>query len=260
MTAIRSLQRGIDILFLFNSERPSLTVEEIARSIAIPIATAYRFVRTLKEEGLLERDSLSGRYSLGLRLLELEAAIHRKMDLESVSIPLLKALAATSGETVQLTVVNADRGICTYVEESASALRMAPEKGGVLPLHAGASVQVILAFLPEEDQERICRRPLKRFTNCTITNPEDLRKRLAKIRKERYAVTFGEVYLGSVGVAAPIFDRTKRVIASVAVSGPMQRMTKARREVIRRDIIRVANRISQTLGCPFETVDRRPNA
>ena len=64
-------------------------------------------------------------------------------------------------------------------------------------------------------------------------------------------MTLGEVYLGSVGIAAPIFDRNNQVIASFAVSGPMQRMTKGRREVIRRDVIRVANKISKTLGCQF---------
>lgn len=234
-----------------------MTVEEIARSIGMPIPTAYRFVTTLREKGLLEREARSGHYSLGLKLLELEGVIHSKMDLESVSIPLLKELAATSGETVQLTVINSDRGICTYVEESSSPLRMAPEKGGVLPLNAGASVQVILAFLPEEDQKRIFRRPLERFTDHTIINAEELERRLAKIRKQGYGMTFGEVYLGSVGIASPIFDRSDRVIASVAISGPIQRMTKERREVIRREVVRVAHRISRTLGSHLDDVRRR---
>ena len=216
------------------------------------MATAYRFVNTLRERGLLERDTRSGHYTLGLKLLELEGLIHRKLDLESLSIPLLKKLAAKSGETVQLTVVNADRGICTFVEESPAALRLAPEKGRVLPLHAGASVQVILAFLREEDQKRICRGRLEPFTPQTITHPKELERRLTKIRKQGVAMTFGELYLGSVGIASPIFDRNHRAVASVAVSGPTQRMTAERREVIREEVVRVAKRISETLGCRFD--------
>jgi len=250
MAAIRSLQKGIDILFLFSLERPSMTVEEIAQGIRMPVATAYRFVKTLKEKGLLEPESRPGHYCLGLKLLELEGVIHCKMDLESVSIPLLKELAAKTGETVQLTVINADRGICIYVEESPSALRIAPEKGRALPLHAGASVQAILAFLPEGDQERICEGPLQRFTPGTITLPRVLRKRLATIRDQGYVITSEEVYIGSVGIAAPIFNRDRRVIASVALSGPIQRMTEKRRESIKAEVIRAASEISQILGSP----------
>jgi DNA-binding IclR family transcriptional regulator len=251
---IRSLQKGIDILFLFNPERPSMTVEEIAQCARIPVPTAYRFVKTLREKGLLEPESRPGHYCLGLKLLELEEVIHRTMDLESVSIPRVKELAAKTGETVQLTVINADRGMCIYVEESPSALRIAPEKGRTLPLHAGASVQAILAFLPEDDQKRICEGPLKRFTPNTITDPRVLKKRLATIRDQGYVITSEEVYIGSVGIAAPLFNRDRRVIASVAVSGPTQRMTEKRREIIKTWVVRAAREISQILGLP-PTVD-----
>jgi len=250
MAHVRSLQKGIDILFRFSLERPSMTVEEIAECIRMPVPTAYRFVKTLRERGLLEQNSRPGYYRLGLKLLELEGIIHRKMDLESVSIPLLKELAAKTGETVQLTVINADRGICIYVEESPSALRIAPEKGRALPLHAGASVQVILAFLPEDEQRRICEGPLQRFTPDTITDPRVLKKRLAIIRDQGYIITSEEVYIGSVGVAAPIFNRDRRVIASVALSGPIQRMNDKRREATKMEVIRVAREISRILGSP----------
>ena len=252
MTAIRSLQKGIDILFLFSLDRPSMTVDEIAQGIHMPLPTAYRFVKTLKEKGLLEPEPRPGHYCLGLKLLELEKVIHRTMDLESVSIPLLKELAGKTGETVQLTVISAGRGICIYVEESSSALRIAPEKGRALPLHAGASVQAILAFLPEDDLGRICEGPLQRFTPNTITDSRVLKKRLAIIREQGYVITSEEVYIGSVGIAAPIFNRDRRVIASVAVSGPIQRMTEKRRASIKAEVIRAAREISQILGSPSE--------
>ena len=245
---IRSLQKGIDTLCLFSKDRPSLTVKEIANSIGVPLATAYRLVTTLRKNGLIEPDSRTGHYSLGLKLLELSGATHFRMDLESIAIPFLKKLAKFSDETVQLNVYDFDKGICIYVEESTCTLRMAPRRGDVLPLHAGASMQAILAFLPQEDQDRILRGPLKRFTPNTLTNPKDLGKRLVRIRQQGYVVTSEEVYIGSVGIAAPVFNRDGRVIASIAVSGPMQRMTKERKERIRSEIIRTAKMISEALN------------
>ena len=245
---VQSLRKGIDILFLFTRDHPTMTVKEIAQSIGAPLATAYRLVTTLREKGLIQRNSVSGHYSLGLKLLELGGAIHSTMDLESLAIPFLQKLAKSSGETVQLTVVNSDRGVCIYVEESPSTLRMAPRKGDGLPLHAGASVQAILAFLPLEEQNRILKGPLEQFTPHTINSPEGLRRRLVKIREQGFIITAEEVYVGSVGIAAPIFKKDGRVIASVAVSGPIQRMTKERREAITREVVRVALTISRAFG------------
>ncbi len=248
MNPIRSLQKGIDMLFLFTKDRTSMTVEEIARAIKMPIPSAYRFIATLKERGLLEKDPRTGRYSLGLRLFKLEEAVRRKLNLEAVAVPLLKELAQVTGETVQLTVLNEDRGICIFVEESTSPLRIAPEKGRSLPLHAGASVQVILAFLPEAAQNRFYRRRMEKFTDRSITNPTALKKRLADIRRQGYAETSGEVYLGSVGIAAPIFNGAQRIIASVAVSGPEQRMDQKKREFTRNEVLQVAAKISEVLS------------
>ncbi len=248
MALIQSLQKGIDILFLFNRERTTLTVDEIARLADIPVPSAYRFVATLKDKGLLEKNDTTGRYSLGLRILELEASVHRKLNLESVSIPLLKKLAKTSNETVQLTIVNKKRGICIFVEESTSPLRIAPEKGRRLALHGGASVQVILAFLPEDDRKKIYKDGLEKFTDQTITDPVRLEERLGHIRRQGYAVTAGELYLGSIGIAAPVFDQNAKVIGSVAVSGPEQRMTADKQKSIRKAVVQVTSEISKALG------------
>jgi IclR family KDG regulon transcriptional repressor len=244
---VRSLQKGIDILKLFGKEMPLLSVEEIARATDISLPTAYRFVATLKRNGLVERDPSTGRYMLGLRILELGKGVFRKVELETVAAPLLKRLAVESGETVQLTKRHADYGICIDVEESPSALRVAPEKGNMLPLHAGASVQVILAFLPEKERDRISSGELKKITDYTIINSQVLQKRLACIQKEGFALTSSEVYLGSVGLAAPIFNGDNRAIASVAISGPSQRMDQEKCALLKPRVIETAKRISEAL-------------
>jgi len=242
----RSLVKGLDILFAFSRSHSSLTVKEIAQAVRVPLPTAYRFVKVLTEKGFLERDT-AGRYWLGLRLLELEDALHHRMDLEAAAKPFVAELARISGETVQLTLLRGDQGICTLVEESHSTLRVAPERGRVVPLHAGASVQAMLAFLPREEQQRILARPLKGFTPGTITDLGKLRRRLGAIRRDGYAVTKGELYPGAMGIAAPVFDRQHRVVASIAVSGPAQRMGE-KRKLIADHTTRVAREISQALG------------
>jgi DNA-binding IclR family transcriptional regulator len=243
----RALLKGIDILFLFTKERPTLTVKQIARFVRLPLPTAYRFVAALASKGLLEKIPPGGHYRLGVKFLELEGVVHQKLDVEIVARPVIAELAKVSGESVQLTLLSSGRGICIVVEESHSSLRVAPEKGRIVPLHAGASAQAILAFLPPEEQEGLINSPLEQFTPCTVTDPENLRRRLALIKKQGYAVTRGELYPGAMGIAAPIFLDGKRIVASLAVSGPTPRMTEKRQAIISH-LVPMAKEISRILG------------
>lgn len=243
----RALHKGIDILFLFTRERPTLTVKQIAQSVCLPLPTAYRLVAALASRGLLEKIPPGSHYGLGLKFLELQSVVHKKLDAEVIARPFIAELAKVSGESVQLTLLNSDHGICIAVEESQSSLRVAPEKGRIVPLHAGASVQAILAFLPPKEQEEFISSPLQQFTPRTVTDPEGLRRRLALIKKQGYAVTRGELYPGAMGIAAPIFLGETRVVASLAVSGPIPRMTEKRQAIIKH-LLPMAKEISRILG------------
>ncbi len=243
----QSLVRGLNVLSLFSSDGPALTVKDIARGIQVPVPTTYRLVKILAEGGFLERNRATAEYRLGLKFLEFGAIVRRHLDLETLATPLVEKLAAVSGETAQFTLLRAGHGVCVVVEESRSTLRVAPGTGRTLPLHAGASVQAILAFLPEPDQLRILARPLERFTPRTLTDAHTLARRLRVIRRQGYAVTRAEMYPGALGIAAPVFDATNRTIGSLAISGPVARMVPKRR-ALADSVVTLAREFSAGLG------------
>jgi DNA-binding IclR family transcriptional regulator len=250
-----ALIRGLNVLFLFSSERPSLSVREIARGIGVPLASAYRLVKILTERGLLERNRASAEYHLGVKFLELGALVHRQLDLEALARPFVNKLASTSGETAQFTLHRGDHGVCVVVEESRSTLRVAPEPGRQLPLHAGASVQAILAFLPRAEQAGILAGRLERFTPRTLTTLAALRRRLRTIHRQGYAVSQAEVYPGATGIAAPIFDSTGRAVGSLAISGPAARVVP-KRQALTEAVVTLARDLSAALGWPTTEAGR----
>ena len=75
-----------------------------------------------------------------------------------------------------------------------------------------------------------------------------LRERLELIRRQGYMITHGEAYLGSTGIAAPVFDHGGAVLASISVSGPADRMGPEKREQIVRDLKKVAREVSRLMG------------
>lgn len=223
MSSFKSLERAIDILFSFTNNKNNQTPAEIADEVGIPITSVYRFLNTFEKKGLVEKELLTGRYTLGYDLLVLEAAVRKKMGLEKITKPSLNVLAKETRETVQVTILHKDHGFLLFSEESPNPPRFVPEYGYPMPLYAGCTVQVIMAYIPKESQERILTGGLEKIGPKSILSPDILRERLAAIRLSGYAVSYEEFYPGSKGIAVPLFRRGTEIIGSIAVSAPIER-------------------------------------
>ena len=246
---IQSLEKGLDILFLFSEERPFLTLEEISSRSGLPKSTCYRFLSTLKNKNILERERTSGKFKLGVRLLKLESVIHNSLGIARIASPFLQKLSEVSGETAQLVVLNKNEGVCVERVESTATLRVMPDRGTTIYLHSGASGKVILAYLNPEERARIIQeKGLKRLTPNTITAPSALKKELEEVRKRGYAVSDQEIYQGVKAIAAPIFDFQGKITASLGVAGPRERLTGKKVTSLAPIIQKAARSISEQLG------------
>lgn len=242
---VASLRKGIDLLFLFTEAEPVLSLRDISSRLKLPKSTTYRFVSTLRDTGLLVQDPESRRYRLGARLLSLQPAIIRPVDLRTLAFPFLRDLMERSGETAHLTERRDSLGVIAEVVESPIMLRMAPKRGQTFPLHAGALCRAILAFLPPREVDRILQSGrLKRFTPDTPTTPVALRRALRDVRKAGYAVSHQELTVGACGISAPILGPDGWAIASMGISGPMQRLTEEKRKALVEPVRRAAAEVS----------------
>lgn len=242
---VASLRKGIDLLFLFSEAEPVLSLRDISSRLKLPKSTTYRFVSTLRDTGLLVQDPESRRYRLGARLLSLLPAIIRPVDLRTLALPFLHELVERSGETAHLTERRGSVAVITEVVESPIMLRMAPKRGQTFPLHAGALCRAILAFLPPREVDQILQSGrLKRFTPDTPTTPVTLRRALRDVRKAGYAVSHQELTVGACGISAPILGPDGWAIASLGISGPMQRLTEEKRKALVEPVRRAAAEVS----------------
>jgi DNA-binding IclR family transcriptional regulator len=249
LSAIASLRKGIDVLFLFTEAEPALRLGEIAARLGLPKSTTSRFVSTLRHAGLLTQEPETRRYQLGTRLLALEGALLRAArDLPALARPFLRELADRSGETAHLTERRGSVGVITELVESAHVLRMAPRRGQRVLLHAGALARTILAFQPRAEIERILRcRPPERLAPGTPGSAATVRRALAETRRLGYAVTLEEINTGACGIAAPIFGRDEWAVGSLGVSGPVSRLTAERRRELVGPVCRAARELSQLI-------------
>ena len=246
---LSTLEKGLDILALFDGDHREMSVREIAARMNLLESTLYRYVATLKSRGLLEETGKQGHYQLGLTILAWYQSLRRRFNIIDLALPIMHALVETIGETVLLATVHGQRGICLERVESSHVLRVAYERGRTLYLHAGATGKVLLAFLSEGKREAIIREVgLPKLTDNTITDPDELRVSLTKIREDGFAVTDGEQLGGGIrAITAPVFDHTGRIAACISVEGPISRLEGRLTENAIEKTVAAAKRITQIL-------------
>lgn len=223
-STLATLRKGIDLLFLFSEAQTSLSLPEIAARLKLPKSTTYRFINTLRDMRLLVQEADTRRFTLGTRLLDLQPAVQRPIDLRSAALPCLRELVERSGETAHATERRGENAVIVEVLEAPHVLRMAPKRGEAFPLHAGALSRAILAFMPPSEIDGILQGPLHAFTERTLTELSALKRVLAETRKKGYALSREEVTPGALGISAPILDADGWAIGSIGISCVMQRV------------------------------------
>jgi DNA-binding IclR family transcriptional regulator len=239
--------RAIDLLLLFSDSRRVVTAAEIANDLGTSRSATYRYLQSLKTYGLLEDDPNG--FRLGPTILELARLARGGFGLSEIALPVMRDLVTTTNETVLLTRRHHDRVVTLEREEPAgTTIRLSYERGQVLPIHAGASAKVLIAFADDEEVDRILAgAPLERFTSRTVTDPARLRTELDKIRAAGFARSYGELDEGVVGIGAPIFQMG-HVVAGLSVVAVQFRSTKADISRMTDLVCRSAQEISDRLA------------
>ncbi|MGW5876688.1 IclR family transcriptional regulator [Nocardiopsis terrae] len=218
--------RALDILLLFSSGKSVWTGNEIAMQLGVARSTGYRYLQSLTGAGFLEE--AVGGFRLGPRIFELARSARAGLDLSDVSLPVMRSLAARVNETVLLTRRSGRSVVCLELVEADHLVRLSYDRGHVLPINAGAAAEALLAWAdPREVTAILEREPLERFTSRTLTDPDTLRVRLARIRKRGIAVSQGELDEHVLGVAAPIWDASGAVCAAISIAALATRVPQA---------------------------------
>lgn len=251
MNITRSLAHGLDILLLYDTSTPLLTVPEISKRLGFGQSKTYRLLRTLIKYDLLQENPGTAQYGLGINVFRLGLLAQQQFNISAIARPFMKELARRAKETVLLTAVNGTRGIVLDRVESEEPIRYSLfQPGAIIPLHAGASSKILLAYLPERDSDRIiAQEGLKRFSRNTISSVRELKAHLREIRRKGYAFSDQEVDQDVRAVAAPILNRTGELVAGISVAGPAYRLNLRRVSAIRRLVVACAQEISSKLGC-----------
>lgn len=248
-----SLERGLAILNCFTPERPMLGVAEIADGLGMNRSTTHRYITTLVARGLLKQDA-SRRYYLGLRVADIGMSALHSMDLRDHSHTYLEDLRRSSGYTVNLAVLDGPEIL--YIVRAPS-LRQGHKKidlnlhpGSRLPTYCTAMGKVLLAHLPDNEQERlIAELELSDQGPNTIATETALLTELKHVLEAGFATNDEELESGLVSMAVPIRDHTREVVAAVNMAAHTSMISLANLvDALGPHLISAADAISSHLG------------
>ncbi|GAB1483241.1 IclR family transcriptional regulator [Treponema sp.] len=228
---------------------PNQGVSELARLLGMPKSSVHGILETLAASTLVERNEETGKYHLGVKLVELGNRAQLELDICRIAAPFLQGLNVEFDETVHLTVLDRDEVLYVDCIESRRRLRTYSVIGVRAPLYCTSVGKAILAFLPDEEIRRIVQvKGLQKITANTIDTEERLFKELACIRSQGYAVDDmeHEDHLRCVG--APIRNARGQVFASLSISGPAERNTHERIQHMAPSAVRSCMEISRRIG------------
>lgn len=235
-----------DVLRCFTTERPLVGVTEIAEQVGLHKSSVSRLLATLEQQRIVERDERSRKFTLGLGLISIAAPLLANLDVRRVANASLWKLAEETAETVVLSIW--DEGEAVSVEQIPSTHRVkhTSDLGSRYRAALNSTVQVFLAYgSPERTHELVSSGQV--FLPSHLTAEAYLR-RLEGCREHGYAVNYGELAEDEVGVAAPVFDHTGKVVAAVMIAAPKYRVSQEHLAELVRCCKRAAENISTRLG------------
>jgi IclR family KDG regulon transcriptional repressor len=183
--SVRAVERALAVLLCFSRNTPELTLTQIAERVELNKSTVHRLLATLDQNRFIQRDSATGAYRPGIRLMQFAYLMLEQNDLRRYAAPFLRRLWEQYRETVDLAVLDNAEVVYLEVLESPQRVKLAAAIGQRLPAFCTATGKALLAFMDDETIQRVIDNGMPKYTDRTILSREALLENLRAIRARR---------------------------------------------------------------------------
>lgn len=249
---IQSVANALDVLEALAQQSEETGVTDLARRLHLHKNNVFRLLATLQTRGYVEQNPDSENYRLGLASLSLGRGFLQQTRLLRHAREALEEIASRLGETAHVAVARGEEAVTLDGVEPERTLRVVARPGMARPFHATAEGKVLAALDPagaSTDPNTWAGRPLRRHTAATCTDPHRLAEEMKEIAARAWAADRGEFEEGIAGMATPVRDHAGRVIATLSISLPLNRLNSPGvEEPFALFMSEAASRLSRRLG------------
>lgn len=245
-----TVERTLSILETVAHSTNGLTNSDISRRLKIPKSSASYILRVLEKRGYLLRETNSGKYRIGLKLMSLTREVSTHLDVREVARPIMEDFVKRTSLSTHLAVL--DNGRAVYVEKVEnpnSFIKMDIWVGHRLPVHSTAIGKILVSQMTETEILAILElRGMEKKTPKTITNQKKFLKELENVKTYGFAVDNEENSFDVRCVASPVYDSQGKIIAALGTSDTIIRLDEAHLPKIVEMVKNSAEKISKIFG------------
>lgn len=245
---LSSVTTAIHLLKAFTQNDEDLGISELAKRLSVAKSTVHRLAGALLDEGLLQQNPDTGRYSLGIGLFSLGSMVRSRLDVTTESKHVLNALREQTQENVRLVVLERNNSVFLHDFEGTQTVRLRSATGQLKPAFCTAEGMCLIAGLRGPALTEFLKYPRPKRTERTITDEDEFVARIRSVKRRGFAFEDEECDEGTRCVAAPVYNAEGRVIAALGVAGPSGRIRKSQVPAISSQVMAAAEDISTRLG------------
>ncbi|PKP94013.1 MAG: IclR family transcriptional regulator [Alphaproteobacteria bacterium HGW-Alphaproteobacteria-16] len=247
---VQSIEVGFRVLRVLRMAEGPLPLREIAARAGMPPSKVHLYLVSFVRENMAYQEPHNGHYGLGSFAIQLGLAAIRQLDVVTLAADTLNALRDKTDCAIYLSLWG-DRGPCIVAKadgmlQGAFSVRL----GYILPLSTTATGLVFLAHLPEYDitRARAAQDAYDAHDARSAPSEADIAESVAKVHKLGYASTVGMLNRNFAGIAAPIFDYSNKVAATLTLLGPSEYMNRTRHKEFVSLLLEATGDLSERMG------------
>ncbi|GHV12627.1 IclR family transcriptional regulator [Spirochaetia bacterium] len=229
----QTFKKAFMLLELFTMKAPELSAKEMGIMTRLNTSSLYRYLTIMEEAGYLYKNLETGKYSLGLRLVELAGIAMSRMDFRRHGQPALDRISSELKMNANLGILY--KGDLLHIAFSVW-ITGAPNYGVIgrrSPAVCTAMGKLLLSSLElTEVHEIINRYGWRPMTKNTIRNFTDLDRKIKNIRKLGYAVDNEEGAEETCCLAFPVLDHGGHVAAAISATTTPENFTEKFRKIL----------------------------
>jgi len=247
--SIKVIEKIVKILDLYTFNENGLSLGEIKNRTGLPKTTVFRILKSLERAGFFRYDGSQNKYYLGLRFFELGGIVYSSLSIRKAAARYMDMLASNLKATIILGVIKDDQLLYIDKREADSIIRVTSYSGLKRPPYYGMLGMTLMAYMDDKERRRLFALfPPTKITDKTVTDINELMKRLDETKKRGYYIEVDEIIEGLTGIGVPIVDFSGNVVAAIGATQPGFQIKEGCTEKIINELLDAAMAISKELG------------
>lgn len=247
---LKSTENVLNILYaLRNTRQQEVGLNELSRMTDINKGTIYKILPSLISRDLVVQNPISKKYALGVGLIQLAEKVYTNLNVYEISHPILLEFAKTINRTVTFGIKQADKLVFINRLNGNESANFYCEVGvgQSLPFYKGAAPKACFAQLDDIEINEMISDVYSKDPNEDVHIKRFIHER-EQIKRQKIAVSDGEVDLGVLAMGTPIFNYENKAIGGIAVAGIREAFTKEELARINELLVKCGEEISYKLG------------